>query len=321
MTLLNFYILIFKEILLFKLNYKKSIFIFFSIIIIIILTINLYINIIISSYDSNRILKIRTVPIEYRISLLNNFIHKKYNKDSIILLGDSQTNGYLYPDNDIFSTLLSKKLNMQVLNYAFPDARILDNIYILKYMKNNNMKVNTIIYSVDSAHLNKIDNFRHLDEDNVLNYQLGIIKNLKPFLKLSMSPTFTVRPILFDPIDEMSLPNDYFYMDSNTIAYYSKQLIELIQLSKDVSTNIIIYVMPYSKSRALSHNKNSINQLDIFQEHIKNISKKSNVNFFEPSIYLDDDFFDIVHFNLKGHERMANDLFKFIQYGKKSDSN
>ena len=64
-----------------------------------------------NSYNENRIYSIRKVPDEYRISLVERFIDKNYKNNSILVLGDSQPNGHLFPEKFIFSKLLENKLN------------------------------------------------------------------------------------------------------------------------------------------------------------------------------------------------------------------
>ena len=82
------------------------------------------------SYDSNRIYSLRKVSKEYRVELANDYIDRVYKKNSILFIGDSQTNGHMFPTDKIFTTLLQQKLNKNVLNLAFQDARILDNKYL-----------------------------------------------------------------------------------------------------------------------------------------------------------------------------------------------
>ncbi len=56
-------------------------------------------------YNENRIYSIRKVPDDYRISLVEKFIDDNYKNNSIRILGDSQPNGYMFPEKFIFSNL------------------------------------------------------------------------------------------------------------------------------------------------------------------------------------------------------------------------
>ena len=73
----------------------------------------------INKYDSHRIPNLRKVPTEYRASLVDNYLGRVYENDSILVLGDSQANGAQYPTEDIYSTLLQNSLDTQIFNLAF----------------------------------------------------------------------------------------------------------------------------------------------------------------------------------------------------------
>lgn len=309
---MNFYILIFKEILLKIINAKNYLIFLIIIIATIFILIICYIVTKIEGFDESRIFNIRTVPKEYRVSLLNEYIDKKYIKDEMLFLGDSQPNGYLYPEKDIFPTILSKKLNKNSLNLAYTDSRILDNIYILKYMKSKSMQLDTIIYNVNMAHF-RINNYKEqkLDTSNPKkNYKFWLFLNLKSFLNLAYTPTYKDRPIFNK--SEMVVPNDYLDMTTTTIDYYKNNLADLIKLSKSISKRTIIYITPYSNERLKKYSSHSIEGINNLSIEINKVCKENNIQCLEPNVSKDLYFFDIVHLNLEGHQKMADEFYQFI---------
>jgi len=260
------------------------------------------------SYDSNRIYNPRKVSKEYRVELVNDYIKRVYQKNSILFLGDSQPNGHEFPTDKIFTTLLQKKLNKNVLNFAFQDARILDNIYLLTYLKENDMLFDKIIFNVNQSHI-KVSDFTRLDIEKKKDYKLAIFKDIQSFIKLGLTP----NPISA-PKENISLIkyDNYFDMNTTSIHSYSNKLIELIKTSKQISKDTIIYITPHSKNAVENNNVNDIPSLENFSNIILNICNKEKVKCFEPNIDEDKYFIDIVHFNSLGHKEMTNQLEYFF---------
>ena len=263
----------------------------------------------IDDYNSSRIYNLLKVPAAYRVSLMNKFLDKQYAENSILILGDSQPNGFKYPDKDIFSTLLSKKLNKKVINAAFRDARVLDSQNILTYLKRKNMLFDTIIYNVNPAHAKAPAQYR-LDLNNSVDYRVGIFKNSNIFQDFPnhFNPTKTPNNSFYN---YPSLPN-FFDMPEEEVKLYLEELKKLITLAKSVSKQVIIYTTSHyvGDFKRLDLNSSTLNKLE---DKVLTICKENNVTFLKPAITEKKYFKDIVHFNAKGHIKMSEILYKVIE--------
>lgn len=260
-------------------------------------------------YNENRIYSIRKVPIEYRISLLKNFIDKKYQKNSILLLGDSQPNGYMYPEDLIFSKLLEKKLNKNILNLAFQDSRIIDNTIILQYLLEKGMKFNSIIFNVNQSHI-KDSGFSHLMNDNNQDYVYGILKSTKAFVNFVENPNPIMRP--FEDLQLRKYGNNYFEINSELMEEYILKLKVFINIAKSLTDNLIIYVTPHALNAVEYNNKNDIEILNKFKIDFLIFCKNQNIKCINIDISEDIFFIDIVHFNSKGHKKMSQILSEYL---------
>jgi len=260
-------------------------------------------------YDSSRIYELTKVQPIYRVSLMNAFLDKQYEKDSILILGDSQPHGFRYPTKDVFPTLLSKKLGKKVINAAFHDARILDSIYVLEYLKSKNRKFDTIVFNINHAHI-KQPNLHKLEMEHPVHYTIGILKNSKNFEYFTHHFNPSRRPnFIFHKYT--NIPN-FFVMPDKDLALYLSQFQKLIMLAKSISTQVIIYATAHCTEdlKRLKLNSPTIGQLD---NKIQNICRESNVTFLKPDIVKKEYFNDLVHFNSKGHRKMAEILYKIVK--------
>ncbi len=262
-----------------------------------------------NSYNENRIYSIRKVPDEYRISLVERFIDKNYKNNSILVLGDSQPNGHLFPEKFIFSKLLENKLNKNILNLAFQDSRILDNTIILEYLIENNLKFDSIIFNVNQSHI-KVNNFSHLKKEKDSYYILGILKESKAFRDFVENP----NPIIL-PSDKLKLTkyNDYFSMSEQQLTDYINKLEVFIDLAKKISDNVIIYITPHSINAVKYNNEKDIEILNKFSHDIIKFCENKGVKCIDIDITEDNYYIDIVHFNSKGHEKMSEIFYDILK--------
>ncbi len=267
------------------------------------------INININLYNENRVYSLRKVSPEYRVSLLNAFINKNYKENSILILGDSQPNGHAYSEKFIFSKLLQKSLEKNILNLAFTDSRILDNIYILEYLMSNNMKFDYLIFNVNQSHIKQND-FQHLNIKNGQNYQYGILKEFNSFINLTLNP----NPI-GKPSENIFLTKyeNYFEIKKEKQKEYFDRLEIFVNLAKNISNNVIIYITPHSQNAVKFNNENDIGILNKFTQDVFNFCENKDIKCIDIDITEDDYYIDIVHFNSKGHEKMNDILFNILK--------
>ena len=286
-------------------NYSKG-----FVLVTLFILISIYIAILkpIEDYNSSRVYNLAKVPKVYRVSLMNKFLDKQYEKNSILIIGDSQPNGFWYPDKDIFSTLLAKELNKKVINASFRDGRVLDSIYIVNYLKNKNMLFDTIIYNVNPTHV-KETNHNRLGLNYMLDYKIGIFKNINVLQDFPnhFNPTVTPNNYFYN---YPSLPN-FFLMPPKALALYLEELKKFIVLAKSISKQVIIYATAHYEDdfKRLRLNGKMVEKLE---DIVKTICKENNVTFLKPNINQREYFKDIVHFNDKGHIEMSKILYKTI---------
>lgn len=263
----------------------------------------------IDAYDSSRIYTITKVPDVYRVSLMNKFLDKQYLENSILVVGDSQPHGFGYPEKYIFSTILAKQLNRKVINAAFRDARIDDNIYTLKYLKNKNMQFKTIIFNVNPAHLQEPKQQR-LELNSSVDYKIGILEDSKYFRNFTNHFKPTATPNI--TFHKYQLSPNFFDIPNKSLKLYLSQLKKLISIAKVISKQVIIYASPHCISDVKRLKLNSINIHNLDKE-VLNLCQENNVTFLKPEITKKEYFGDIVHFNAKGHIEMAEILYQVIK--------
>jgi hypothetical protein len=232
---------------------------------------------------------------------VDNYISRVYENDSLLVLGDSQANGALYPTEYVYSTLMQNALNTNILNLAFQDSRILDNIYILEYALKKEMKFKAVIFSVNHAHVKKSD-FQRIELKARKNYLAGLYRDLKSFMSFAFTPNPKIKPS-----EDLSLYkyNEYFDMDAASIQSYVDKLTLFMELAKRLSEKVIIFPSPHSREAINYSDKRDFERLSKFNLMLKSICEEKNVSYFEPNIFESKYFIDIVHFNTEGHKEIA----------------
>ena len=293
-------------------NKTYLVLLFFSIILIIIFSIMKPLKLI-YNYKSNRMYDLRKIDEKYRLSLMQNYVDNNFLKKEILILGDSQSYGFLYPNKYVFSNILENKINKKVINCSGKDFRILDAIEILKYVRSKNLKIDYLIYGINESHLNNLGE-RRININNNQFIIKGAIKEPTSFIKF-----------VYD-FSSLQLPNEkiekkfsirknekYFNFSSEDEKKYFEKLKELIFLAKNIAEkDIIFYTVPHPIDGLNIAYKNRIESLNTFSNRLKEISEKEKIIFFNPNIFNRIYFRDIVHFNIEGHKQMANKLSNFI---------
>jgi hypothetical protein len=263
------------------------------------------------NYDSDRIYNLRAVPEKYRSSLLEYFLDKRYKEGSVLLLGDSQVYGHEHLTENVFSSLLANKLNKKVINVAFQDSRMLDNIHALEYAIRNNMEFDTIVYNVNLVHAKRPE-FGRLDTKNPVDFRFGILGDSQAFyeFKDKMTPQQTYHDRFYEyPVT----PTRYKIIDSQ-YSIYIENLNKLIRLAKSISKDVIIYITPNDGADVIRREFNMSN-LEIFAKDVNIACKKYGALCLQPNITARENYFDTLHFTLKGHRVMADLLFAVISRG------
>lgn len=271
----------------------------------------IYISILkpIYEYNLDRIYDLRQVPIEYRVSLQEDFIDRTYERNTILILGDSHPYGYRHLPKRIFSRLLSKKLNQKVINIAFSDKSITDNVNTLNYIVSKNMKFDRVVFNVNQSHPKSPTSSR-LDLLNKIDYKIGIFQNRKAFE--IFIEYFNPKADYTGDFYQQKISPDYYDMPLESFSIYLDKVEQLISLAKLVSKNVIIYETPYAEEDAKRLQLN-MKDMEMFTNEIQKICIKHNVVFLKPNISRIEYFDDLVHFSKKGHVKMADILYETIK--------
>ncbi|MEH6456378.1 MAG: hypothetical protein V7749_08650 [Cocleimonas sp.] len=240
---------------------------------------------------------------------MKSYIKKNYVAGSILVLGDSQPNGHGHPDDYIFPSILAKKLDADVLNVAFQDKSISDNLLTLKFLVSEGMRFEFLIFNVNPSHPKAI-NHHWLSSEGSVDYRFGIFNKSNVFKEFSDKFNPTVRRIDFFYRHKKS-NSGYYLMTDERLHLYERNVQELISLGKKISNNIIIYETPYEKVEALRL-KIKLDDLPKFSKSIKTLCLNEGVYFMKPDISGVENYNDVVHFSEVGHVRMAGVLYDFI---------
>lgn len=297
-------------------NSKKYVFSVILSLIILYAVVALFAYLRINSYNYNRVPNPRAIPAEYRLDLIKRYINKNLTNQNILVLGDSQANGHMHEQNSIFSSIAQSKYNLKIINLAFQDSRVRDNIEIIKYLETKNHKFELVIFNANQSHLKDSD-FMHLTKENSRSILEGLIFAQHSFVKLALQPNPEK-----DPKQELTLyrfKNYFDYSDINMSEYFSKVNL-LVDESSKISKRTVVYVTPHSKKAAKYDSSDNIEKLNKFSNSFKIFCSKKRIECLEIDEYFnDDDFIDIVHFNKQGHLKMSELVYQFYLGDKNSN--
>lgn len=294
-------------------NGKK--FLYLVLVLVVLLNLILYSSIFFffKTFSSDRIPNIRLLPLEYRLSFVSGLM-KNFNKNyEILLIGDSQPNGYLHNDNSIFSFFMKEKCNLNVLNLAFQDGRVEDAVLIAKQLKKEGRKFKYIIFNINPSHVKNSD-FGHM---SILksNLYMGIATNPKSFFRVFFEPNpkeNTSQNLVLRKYD-----SDYFKLSISELETYFQKILYLHGIASELSDNFIVYITPHSNESIL-YQTNSAKLLEnknLFALKAKEYFKGINIKLLElDNEFANSDFIDIVHFNMSGHEKMSRILCKYVNF-------
>ncbi len=299
----------------FKLNNKRYVLVVMSISAILVSLFSLGIYLSLKFYSNNRIYFIPRVPEEYRHSLVGNFIDHNYREKSILLLGDSQPYGALYPSKYAFSTLLENKLKKNIINLAVPGSRISYSISVLEYLYQNNMKFEKVIFNVNQNHIpgSAALRLQESKERPPKDFLIGILNELNSFTQLAVMPDLTEWHKPKGAVKFEKLNRGHFKIEDEDLKAYARELETLIDLAKKVSNDVIIYITPYCLSVLKGNDESILELLEQFSKHIFAFCEEQQIRCINVNMTEDEFYFDFVHFNSKGHEKMSDILFDYLR--------
>jgi len=263
------------------------------------------------SYDSDRIYNLRAVPAKYRSSLLEYFLDISHKEGAVLFLGDSQVYGHMQPTQYVFSTLLGNKLNKTVINAAFQDAGILDNIYALEYAITKNMEFDVVVFNANPSHV-RYPNHKRLDLDNPTDFRFGLLKNSQVFHEFPNK--FSPQEVHDGGFAKYYEKPGHFDMPDRGFYIYLTRLNKLIGLAKSISKDVIIYMTPHDGADTIRLELNMSNY-DKLSEAADEVCKDNEVVCLNPDISAREHYFDLIHFSEKGHIAMADILLGVIRRG------
>jgi hypothetical protein len=263
---------------------------------------------------SNRLPNIRQVNEQFRLNIVKDFIDLSFNSTEkySIVLGDSQFYGLNMAEVNTFPHILNMhSLDKKVVNLSIVDGRPTDALIVLKNLLDKNIKLETIIYSINFTHFlnGTVEGFGRLPKDisseNILRHSFKILKN------------YWVDWLLYEKADWKR--SEHLIINKDAKPTFSskprrnvKYLVELLELIKTNSEDHLIVLSAFS-DRALVLNKTERDSFLAETSYFKSLVQENKGRVKDLTFELsDDDFLDTVHFSRKGHQRVANLLEHFI---------
>ena len=274
--------------------------------------------------------KIVTDDTGARIS--NRSIKKNYSDHSIIAIGGSITWGHGVNYENTFSSMLEKKLNTRVKNYAMGSYGTLQAYKILK-KKNNNLNSKLIIYGFIDDHLNR--NIRKC----MITSSIYCVKNPRVIID-EKNGTFRTPKILIDNVSKTQRyaqrleEQKLFAFENFTLGlgYLKDSFFKRLNKYEDYSTlDQKLKIEKYLIEKMNTEAKNIGAKLLIVNVGIgfprTYYDKIINMNFDDNILFLDASTFTgfkdnellikiDAHPNSLGHELMGKKIYKFINEKK-----
>ncbi len=102
-------------------------------------------------------------------------------------------------------------------------------------------------------------------------------------------------------------------MNESSIKLYLEKVEKLIESSKEITNKFIIYLTPHATNAILNNNKDDIGVLNKFNQLAYTVCRDKSIDCFEPNIFEDEFYTDIVHFNSLGHKKMTEILLEHLK--------
>jgi len=262
------------------------------------------IYILISSYQSHRVFDVIIAPKEHRHSLTSAYVKSNFQENSILVLGDSQANGFQLSTASVFTTHLQRHTNSKIINLAFKGGQVEDAILMADFMKNNNFTFKTIFFNATPSH---VINSRYKILDGNIDFRLGILRHPLNFIKLATYLNPTSDKIHFkDP-----LLRDISWVPSRqNKENYFKQLNLLASKMKRIADKVVIYSSPLDQ-KSLKILKREDDFYD-FKKAVKESCETYQILCVEIPIYKRVYFIDRIHLSSHGHIELANILKPYL---------
>jgi hypothetical protein len=246
------------------------------------------------------------------------------SRDKILFLGDSVPFGYGVHAVDSLPTIFEKVNNRLIsINGAIPSFDIAQSIDRLKSEFRNIINLKYIYFQTyDPASQYAISGKRFIPGDNWTNESKKIIRfyNLvdinipiygEPYIYILLKKLIIKKNIdLVGVIYEPDLESDKIYKK-----YIKDQLNELLIISNKINVKLIL--APITINPASSKSKNHLRAVNIFNNILKDFSKKNEIIYFDSISILSDisqnNFIDqCCHLSKEGAKKLAYELNKVI---------
>lgn len=245
---------------------------------------------------------------------------KYFNKENVLILGDSVAFGNGIKEHETFVGLLRKNFRSKnFLNSSVPGHQMKDHVKsILLIKKFQNVKKVLYFFTLNDVYnSSNVQNLK--DQTNEASYNLKKIKflnEINAFLRNKSYLYMLIKGIGTDPSKRWFL-NVYKKYNNDDLSNIEKQFIFLDNFSKDSNINFIVIILPYEfQTRDCTENilkpqkkiANILNKNKIFFKDFTNVfcnQKKPKRNFYK---------FDPMHLSRNGHELVYKTLIDEINF-------
>jgi lysophospholipase L1-like esterase len=258
----------------------------------------------------DRVANVVSVPLRYRLPLILDFVEAKLDAAHgkvTVILGDSQFYGYNQSWNDTFPAFLAKmNPDRKIINISVVAGRFNDTLLVLSHIKDP--RIGTILYEVNPSQFST-----NIDPDD---QQLAANTSRYPFFLLVPSIAWKfersfIRHSGRQTFQYLQLEAKRYIIPrkSRNIEKY-RQVLSVLQNS---GKRVIVVMSPQDLA-AFPLYRYDVAQIRRDSGYLMGICREYRVTCVDMLDKLDNsDFFDVVHLNTRGHEKVAQLLMPYLR--------
>ena len=262
-----------------------------------------------------RLPNVRLVRIHHRLPLIEKYLDLRaaIDKDAIVILGDSPFYGVGLKEQESFPALLNGETKVTVLNLSFPDARPPDALKILK-IASEKLRIQYLIWNFNLAHYaeDAYEGERYLEEP-----LLPLFQSIRAFLAVRAYfwNDLKSRSVFWNDLNATKRQTETASDDLVLLEYGPKRyqpsehnqeaLLDLMRFIREKTESHLIVMSPHClKAIEYSHydTANFLKEIARYGALLRG----AEMNVLDLSFqFADDQFFDIIHLNHRGHRKLA----------------
>jgi hypothetical protein len=269
-------------------------------------------------HDGTRIANIRLLPPEVRSTAISMFAQRFDRRPAVVLIGDSQMFGFGYSEQHTFGAKLRELVPGSIYNLSILNGRFDDFERVVQILEKLDISPGVIVTNISPFSLKAGPPPRHLPDTESGNFFARILRTDETAFFLN--PIAVARLNLFEegyvpesqfnwnPVDP-----DYF-RDLNGRAQ-EKEFRAFLDEALKVASRVVVFVSPDAHQRFDRLPRNYGWQLATAASALLAVCREYERVRCEDfaSALPTDRFFDVIHFNARGHQEFAEILAKALQ--------